>query len=62
MKDLSYNQALERLEIILNQLEEGKKSVDELSDLVSEAASLVKHCKQKLKSTEESIQKAFEQA
>ena len=55
MKDLNYQQALERIEVILAQLEEGKKSVDELSELVS-------FCKKKLKTTEEEIQKAFEEA
>ncbi|SFO64972.1 Exodeoxyribonuclease VII small subunit [Algoriphagus ornithinivorans] len=62
MKDLNYQQALERLELILAQLEEGKKSVDELSELVKEATELVSFCKKKLKTTEEEIQKAFEEA
>ncbi|HAH37273.1 MAG TPA: exodeoxyribonuclease VII small subunit [Algoriphagus sp.] len=62
MKDLNYQQALERIELILAQLEEGKKSVDELSELVKEATELVSFCKKKLKTTEEEIQKAFEEA
>jgi len=62
MKDLNYQQALERIELILAQLEEGKKSVDELSELVKEATELVSFCKKKLKITEEEIQKAFEEA
>ncbi|WP_144605357.1 exodeoxyribonuclease VII small subunit [Algoriphagus algorifonticola] len=62
MKDLNYQQALERIEVILAQLEEGKKSVDELSELVKEATELVSFCKKKLKTTEEEIQKAFEEA
>ena len=60
MKDLSYTAAMTRLEIILSQLEEGNKSVDELSDLVKEAAELVKHCRTKLKATESDIQEAFQ--
>ena len=62
MKDLNYQQALERIEVILAQLEEGKKSVDELSELVKEATEFVSFCKKKLKTTEEEIQKAFEEA
>jgi exodeoxyribonuclease VII small subunit len=60
MKDQTYTDAMSRLESILLQLEEGNKSVDELSYLVKEAAELVKHCKTKLKSTEADIQAAFE--
>lgn len=62
MSDINYNEAMIRLESILAQLEEGKKSVDELAELVQEAALLVKICKSKLRSTEEEIQKAFEGA
>ena len=53
---------MQRLEVILAQLEEGKLSIDELSALVKEAAELVKECRSKLKTTEEDIQKAFEGA
>lgn len=60
MKDKSYSEAMTRLETILSQLEEGNKSVDELSDLVKEAAQLVKHCREKLKTTESDIQEAFQ--
>lgn len=60
MKDQTYTEAMGRLESILLQLEEGNKSVDELSALVNEAAELVKLCKAKLKTTESAIQTAFE--
>lgn len=62
MKDLTYSDAMVRLEAILLQLEEGSKSVDELSALVKDAAELVKFCKTKLKTTEEDIQAAFDGA
>ena len=60
MTELTYTQAMQRLETILTQLEEGNKSVDELSDLVKEAAELVKECRKKLRTTESEIQNAFE--
>jgi exodeoxyribonuclease VII small subunit len=60
MKDQSYTESMARLELILSQLEEGNKSVDELSDLVKEAAELVKFCRAKLRSTESDIQEAFQ--
>ncbi len=62
MTKLNYEESMNRLELILSQLEEGKKSVDELSELVKEAAELVKSCKAKLRTTEEDILKAFEGA
>lgn len=60
MTETSYTQAMQRLEMILSQLEEGNKTVDELSDLVKEAASLVKICREKLRTTEADIQRAFD--
>ncbi len=60
MKDFTYTQAMQRLEAILAQLEEGSSSVDSLSELVKEAATLVNFCKEKLRATEEEVQKAFE--
>ncbi|MDP4657535.1 MAG: exodeoxyribonuclease VII small subunit [Algoriphagus sp.] len=60
MKDYTYTQAMQRLEAILAQLEEGSSSVDTLSELVKEATTLVNFCKEKLRTTEEEVQKAFE--
>ena len=60
MKDYTYTQAMQRLETILAQLEEGTATVDTLSELVKEAAGLVKFCREKLRNTEDEVQKAFE--
>jgi len=60
MKDYTYTQAMQRLETILAQLEEGTATVDTLSELVKEAADLVKLCREKLRNTEDEVQKAFE--
>jgi len=60
MKDYTYTQAMQRLETILAQLEEGTATVDTLSELVKEAADLVKFCRKKLRNTEDEVQKAFE--
>jgi exodeoxyribonuclease VII small subunit len=62
MNEINYNEAMIRLETILAELEEGKKSVDELAELVHEATQLIKNCRAKLKTTEEEVQKAFEGA
>ena len=60
MKDYTYTQAMQRLEAILNQLEEGSSNVDTLAELVKEAAELVKFCRTKLRNTEDEVQNAFE--
>lgn len=60
MKDYTYTQAMQRLEAILVQLEEGTTNVDTLADLVKEAAELVKFCRAKLRKTENEVQNAFE--
>ncbi len=59
--EITYDQALVRIEEIVSLLEDGNKGMDELSALVIEAASLVNHCKSKLRMTEEEISKAFEE-
>ena len=61
MKDYTYTQAMQRLEAILAQLEEGSSNVDTLADLVKEAAELVKFCRAKLRKTEDEVQNAFEE-
>jgi exodeoxyribonuclease VII small subunit len=60
MKDYTYTQAMQRLEAILAQLEEGSSNVDTLADLVKEAAELVKFCRAKLRKTEDEVQNTFE--
>ena len=60
MKDYTNTQAMQRLETILALLEEGTATVDTLSELVKEAADLVKFCREKLRNTEDEVQKAFE--
>lgn len=56
---MSYDESIIRIEEIVLILESGEKGMDELSELVKEAAALVKNCKKKLKSTETEIAKAL---
>lgn len=56
---MSYDESISRIEEIVSILENGEKGMDELSELVKEAAALVKNCKKKLKSTETEIAKAL---
>ncbi|WP_143961646.1 exodeoxyribonuclease VII small subunit [Litoribacter populi] len=58
---ISYDQALARIEEIVQSLEQDNKGIDELSAMVKEASGLIKSCKSRLKMTEEDILKAFEE-
>lgn len=51
----TYQAAFEELELIVNEIEGGEISVDELSEKVKQAARLIKICKNKLTSTEEEV-------
>ena len=52
---ISYSDAVNEIEEILNQIENGELDVDELTEKVKRVTSLIKICKSKLKSTEEEL-------
>ena len=54
-KEITYTAAFEELQVIVQDIEEGGISVDELSIKVKRAAQLIKICKTKLSSTEEDV-------
>lgn len=56
-KKITYTDAIEELETIVAEIEQGEISVDILSGKVKRAAELIKICKQKLSSTEEDVNK-----
>lgn len=59
-KKINYTEAVEQLEGIINQIENGDLTVDELSEKVKTAAELVKICQDKLRKTEEEINNTLE--
>ena len=54
-EEITYTAAFEELQLIVQEIEEGGLSVDELSIKVKRAAQLIKICKSKLTSTEEDV-------
>ncbi|MBN2349719.1 MAG: exodeoxyribonuclease VII small subunit [Bacteroidales bacterium] len=54
---LSYKQAIQEAEIILQQIENDELDVDELTHKVKRAAELLKICRDKLKNTEKEVEK-----
>jgi exodeoxyribonuclease VII small subunit len=50
-----YTEAFEELQAIVNEIENGQISVDELSEKVKRATELIRICKLKLTTTEENV-------
>jgi exodeoxyribonuclease VII small subunit len=61
MKELNYALAFEELQKIVDEMETGDISIDELSIKVKRAAELIQICKRKLKSTELDVQKILDE-
>ncbi len=61
MENMSYTQAVTRLEEIMNVVQSGKLDVDELSGLLKEAAELVKFCRAKLYKVDEEVNKLLDE-
>jgi exodeoxyribonuclease VII small subunit len=55
-KNLKFEQALQRLEAIVAQIEEGKVSLEESIEKYAEGIALVKQCRSVLDSAEKKIQ------
>jgi exodeoxyribonuclease VII small subunit len=56
-KQESYNEAVEKLRAIVEEIEKGELDVDILSEKVKEATRLIKLCKEKLFKTDEEVKK-----
>lgn len=54
-KELGYSEAYKELQLIAENLETGKYTIDEISEKIKRAAELVNFCKTKLRSIETEI-------
>ena len=59
MKDITYTKAVERLNEIMQQMEEGALDVDTLTETLKEARELLAFCKQKLHSVDQAVKDIF---
>lgn len=59
-KSIKYNDAVKEIELILQHLEEEELDVDQLADKVKRATELIQFCKDKLKNTEEEVNKILD--
>jgi exodeoxyribonuclease VII small subunit len=60
-KTPDYTEAFKELNEIVNDIEKGDISVDELSEKVKRAAALIALCKQKLRATELDVRKILQE-
>ncbi|MDK2896451.1 MAG: exodeoxyribonuclease small subunit [Candidatus Atribacteria bacterium] len=59
-QELSYRQAMEELQTIVDELEKEEVEVDVLADKVKRAAFLCRFCKERLRAAEEEVQQILE--
>jgi len=55
-EERSYEEALNELETIVSEIEDGDTSIDELTTKIKKAAELLKFCKDKLTNTEKDVE------
>lgn len=55
MEAINYTEAFEELQTIVQEIEEGEISIDELAIKVKRAAYLIQVCRKKLTTTEEDV-------
>jgi len=60
-KKETYNEAVEKLRAIVEEIESGELDVDVLSEKVKEATRLIKLCKEKLFKADEEVKKILEE-
>ena len=59
-KDLTYSDAMKRLEKIVRKIESGEMDIDSLAENLKEAKQLVAFCKGKLQHVEDEVNKIME--
>ena len=62
MKQMTYSEAMMRLEEITAKIQGGKVDIDELAGLLKEAQELVKFCREKIYKVDEEIKSLTEGA
>ena len=60
-KELTYQEAIDEVEVILSQFESDACSIDDLMQQVERATFLLKFCRTKLHKTDQEITKLFQE-
>ena len=61
MEDISYTEAYQELQEIVESIEDSETNIDELENKIKRASDLLKICKDKLHKTETSVLKNLEE-
>ncbi len=61
-KKVSYSEAKEQLDQIINELENDQITIDDLTEKVKKAKQLIELCKQKLRNTQEELRDSNSEA
>ena len=59
-RNMKYEEAIERLQTIVADIERGETNVDELAESLKEAKSLIAFCKEKLQKVESDVKNVLE--
>ncbi len=59
--ELTYEKAMQELQTITQDLQEGKIGIDELAAQLQRAAELIRFCREKLRNVEKEIEGLFEE-
>ncbi|MFV0483999.1 MAG: exodeoxyribonuclease VII small subunit [Bacteroidales bacterium] len=59
--EISYSEALDKIEAILEQIENGELDVDQIAEQVKNASNLFKICQSKLKGAQEEVEKILKE-
>lgn len=54
-KKMTYTQAMQRLETIVNDVENGRMDIDSICEKIKEAQQLIGFCKEKLYKTDKAV-------
>ncbi len=60
MENLTYTQALNKLEDIVRKMQSPECDIDQLADYTEEALKLLTYCKEKLHKTDEAVKACLE--
>ena len=60
-KKISYNEALEEIQLIVSNIENDQYGIDELAEKVKRVSALANICKEKLRTAEEEINSIIEE-